>query len=132
MSNKKESRPHYYAVQDSDGIFWMIPLSTKVDKYRSKIIETEKRLGTHSCFMYHIAPIHGKERAILICDMFPVSEKYILRPYTIGGQPYVIKNENIRKAINTKAKRYLSMVKRGQLSSPLDILATKQKLLSNN
>lgn len=32
MDNKKESRPHYYAIRDNDGIFWMIPLSSKVEK----------------------------------------------------------------------------------------------------
>lgn len=131
MQNKGEARPHYYAIQDSDGIYWMIPLSTKVEKYRKKIEDTEKAHGKGSCFMFCIAPIHGQERAILICDMFPVSDKYISRPYTIGGTPYVIRNESICKAINTKAKRYLSMVKRGILKSPLNILETKAKILSS-
>lgn len=129
MWNKSEARPHYYAIKDDDGIFWMIPMSTKVEKYREKIQKTEKEHGKGSCFMFYIAPIHGQERAILICDMFPVSQQYILRPYTIGGLPYVVKNEAIRKAISTKAKRYLSLVKRGQLKSPLNILQTKKKIL---
>lgn len=129
MDNKGESRPHYYAIQDKDGLFWMIPLSNQVEKYRSKINDTEKNHGTGSCFMYCIAPIHGQIRAILICDMFPVSKEYILRPYTIGGQPYVIQNKNIQKMIRTKAMRYLSLVKRGILNSPLNILETKRKLL---
>ena len=129
MNNKGESRPHYYAVQDNDGIFWMVPLSTKVAKYRDRINETEKIHGAGSCFMYCIAPIHGQDRALLICDMFPVSEKYILRAYTIGGKPYVIQNKNIQKTIRTKAMRYLSLVKRGVLSSPLNILETKRKLI---
>lgn len=45
MDNKKESRPHYYAIRDNDGIFWMIPLSSKVEKYRVKIEKTEKVHG---------------------------------------------------------------------------------------
>lgn len=129
MDNKGEARPHYYAVQDSDGIYWMIPLSTKVEKYRTKIAATESIHGNGSCVMYCIAPIHGQDRAILICDMFPVTEQYILRPYTIGGVPYVVRNKNIQKAIRTKAMRYLSLVKRGVLTSPLNILVTKQQLL---
>lgn len=129
MENKGEARPHYYAFQDKDGIFWMIPLSSKVEKYRAKIEATEKIHGAGSCFLFYIAPIHGQNRAVLICDMFPVSEKYILRPYTIGGKPYIIQNKTIRKEINTKAKRYLSLIKRGVLRSPLNILETKQKML---
>lgn len=94
MQNKSESRPHYYAIQDSDGIFWMIPLSSKVEKYRARIADIESVHGCGSCILYCIAPIHGTERAILVGDMFPVTEKYILRPYTISGQPYVIRNKN--------------------------------------
>ena len=131
MDNKSESRPHYYAIQDGDGVFWMIPLSSRVEKYREKIAQTEEKHGSGSCFLYMIAQIHGNDRALLICDMFPVTENYILRPYTIGGEAYIIRNEAIRKAINTKAKRYLSMVKRGKLKSPLNILETKDKLLKN-
>lgn len=131
MQNKGEARPHYYAIKDDDGIFWMIPMSTKVDKYRAKIKDTELKHGKNSCFMYYIAPIYGKERAILICDMFPVTEKYILRPYTIDGTPYIVQNKKICKDINTKAKRYLSMVKRGIIASPLNVMSTKAKLIVN-
>ena len=41
--NKEENRPHYYCFEDSaTGIYWMIPLSTQIDKYR-KIIENSTR-----------------------------------------------------------------------------------------
>lgn len=33
--NKKENRPHYYCFEDENtGIYWMIPLSSKIEKYR--------------------------------------------------------------------------------------------------
>ena len=129
MDNKKESRPHYYAIRDNDGIFWMIPLSSKVEKYRVKIEKTEKVHGAGSCILYCVVPIHGLDRAVLICDMFPVTEEYILRAFTIDGIPYVIQNRNIQKAIHKRAMRYLSLVKRGVLKSSLNILETKEKLL---
>ncbi len=131
MDNKGEARPHYYAIQDNDGIYWMIPLSTKVEKYRAKIAATEKSHGNGSCIMYCIVPIHGQDRAILICDMFPVTEEYILRAYTIGGTPYVIRNKNIQKTIRTKAMRYLSLVKQGILQSPLNIMEVKKQLMDS-
>lgn len=128
MDNKHESRPHYYALKDDDETFWMIPLSSKVEKYRAKIENTEKEHGAGSCILYCIVPIHGTDRAVLICDMFPVSEKYILRAFTIEGMPYIIQNKNIQKAIHKKAMRYLSLVKRGVLKSSLNILETKKSL----
>ena len=36
-SNKHCKRPHYYCLQDQeDGIYWMIPLSSRVEKYRKR------------------------------------------------------------------------------------------------
>ena len=61
--------------------------------------------------------------------MFPISDEYILRAFTIDGVPYVIQNKNIQKAIHKRAMRYLSLVKRGVLKSSLNILETKEKLL---
>ncbi len=37
--NKAGNRQHYYCFEDNDtGIYWMIPLSSRIDKFR-KIIE---------------------------------------------------------------------------------------------
>ena len=37
--NKAGNRPHYYCFEDTaTGIYWMIPLSSRIDKFR-KIIE---------------------------------------------------------------------------------------------
>lgn len=33
--NKAGNRPHYYCIEDTiRGIYWMIPLSSRIDKYR--------------------------------------------------------------------------------------------------
>ena len=102
MQNKGENRPHYFAIKDDDGIYWMIPLSSKVAKYRQKIAAIEQRNGKGRCFMYYLAQISGRESAILICDMFPVTERYILRPYTVGGLPYIVRNQTICKDIHSR------------------------------
>lgn len=37
--NKEGNRPHYYCYEDKGtGLYWMIPLSSKIDKYK-KIVE---------------------------------------------------------------------------------------------
>ncbi len=129
MDNKEESRPHYYAVRDNDGLFWMIPISSKVDKFKAKIAEVEEKSGTGNCFLFAIAPVSGRERAFVISEMFPVTEDYILRPYTVKGTPLVIQNEKIQKMIKTKALRFLKMVNKGYVKSPLNIMSIKKKLL---
>ena len=43
--NKKGNRPHYYCFEDSaSGLYWMIPLSSRIDKYK-KIVENKKKAG---------------------------------------------------------------------------------------
>ena len=75
--NKKENRPHYYCFEDEDtGIYWMIPLSSKIEKYR-KIMEKREIKGK-SCDILHILRLDDKRESVfLIQDMFPITEKYI-------------------------------------------------------
>ena len=41
--NKMGSRPHYYCFEDTSiGIYWMIPLSSRIDKYRRIMEKKEK------------------------------------------------------------------------------------------
>ena len=68
------SRPSYLAIKDKE-ILWFIPLSTKIDKYKSIIKAKEKKYG--SCKTILIKKIAGKEQAILIQNAFPTIEKYI-------------------------------------------------------
>lgn len=129
MDNKNESRPHYYALKDNDGLYWMIPISSKVEKFRAKIADVEARSGEGSCFLFALAPVSGRDRAFIISEMFPVTEEYILRPYTVKGKPLVIQSEEIQRALKKKAMRFLSMVDRGKVKSPLNVMQTKRKLL---
>lgn len=129
MNNKSESRPHYYAVKDSDGIYWMIPISSKVDKFKAKIEEVEGKSGKGNCFLFAIAPVSGRDRAFIISEMFPVTAGYILRPYTVSGKPYIIQSKEIQRTISKKARRFISMVERGLVKSPLGIQEVKRRLL---
>lgn len=131
MKNKQESRPHYYAMAEKSGVLWMVPMSTNVDKYKRLIYESERRHGSGNCVHYLIAPIYGKDRAFIICDMFPVLPEHVLRPYNINNVPYVLENKNIKKNIRVKALAYLNMVERGVLHSPLNIIETKAALLKS-
>lgn len=73
-SNKLGRRLHYYCFEDSNaGIFWMIPLSSRIDKYKS-IMEKKKAEGK-PCDIIHIVKLdNSRESAFLIQDMFPITE----------------------------------------------------------
>ncbi len=47
--NKAGNRPHYYCFEDTrTGIYLMIPLSSRIDKYE-RIVETKEKAGKPYC-----------------------------------------------------------------------------------
>lgn len=127
--NKGQRRPHYYAFHDSDGVIWLIPLSTKVDTARKTIKKFEDAHCGKECLYCHIGVIAGRERSFNISSMFPVTAEYIERAYTIDGVPFVVNTANLNNEVVSKAKTYLNMVKRGKLYNSRNIFEIKQKLL---
>ena len=110
--NKKENRPHYYCIEDKNGIYWMIPMSTRVEKYK-KIIEAKEK-NNKKCDVLHILKLsNGKNNVFLIGDMFPVTENYIEREYTIKNNHLMLYNESEIILIEKKAKKVREMIKHG-------------------
>lgn len=109
------------------GLYWMIPLSSRIDKYQ-RIIENKEKCGK-PCDIIHIVELDGNRKsAFLIQDMFPISEEYIEREYTITNNHLILTSEHSAKDIDRKARKVLGMLKRGVKFTPtqpnaLDILA---------
>lgn len=115
VKNKGESRPYYYVIEDTDGILWMIPLTTQTENLKSKIKNEEEKRGEGNCIFFHIGIVAGKERGFKILDLFPVTEGYIQRPYTIGKMPYIVKTSSLNKELRAKAMKVLALMKQGIL-----------------
>ena len=49
----------------------------------------------------------------MIQDMFPISDEYIEREYTIAGNHLMLTSEHTAKEIEQKAKKVVGMLKRG-------------------
>lgn len=128
MSNKHESRPYYLAIYGKNGIIWLVPLSSQVEKYRAKIQADEKKYG--KTVFYYIARVKGKESAFLIGNTIPVTREYIKRPFTVAGAPFIIEDKQDIKAIQNKLSRYLTMVRYGKMRPNVDILSIERVLLN--
>lgn len=127
--NKEGNRPHYYCLEDSDGLYWMIPLSSRVEKYR-KIMDKKAREGK-PCDIVHIVKLDDdRESAFLIQDMFPITAEYVEREYTIAGNHLMLTSEHSVKEIETKAKKVMALLKRGVKFIPtqVDVNAIIDKL----
>lgn len=127
--NKGENRPYYCSIIDSDGIIWLIPLSTQIDSYKQKIARDEQKFGAGGCLLYHTGTIMGKERVFLIGNMFPVTDTYIKKPYTFSNIHYIIQNQDLIKQVGKRANKFLALVKQGRFKPNLDIIKIKTDLL---
>lgn len=116
--NKSGNRPHYYCLEDANsGIYWMIPLSSQIEKYK-KIVAKKEKEGK-PCDIIHIVKLDdNRESAFLIQDMFPITSEYIEREYTIAGNHLMLTSEHVVRKIEQKAKKVLGMLKRGVRFTP--------------
>lgn len=131
--NKEQNRPHYYCLKDEGtGIYWIIPLSSKIDKFK-RIVEKHKELNK-PCDKIHIMKIAGKENAFLIQDIFPVTEQYISREYTINNIHSKLLDEKPIKEIERKAKKILYLIRKGIKLMPTqpDVLKIEEQLKTLN
>ena len=66
----------------------------------------------------------------MIQDMFPITEKYIEREYTIGSNHLMLTSEHTVNEIERKARKVMSMLKRGVKFTPTqpDVMEILKKL----
>ena len=108
MSNKENGnyRPHFLAIQDSKNkeLYWMIPISSHVDKYRVIIEKKIKRYG--KCNTIIIGTFAGKENA------FPILKKYFDHVHTVEGIPVVI-HSKLNRELTVNLREVLAMYRHG-------------------
>ena len=116
--NKDGNRPHYYCFRDGNtGVYWMIPLSSKINKYKALMEQREK--SGKPCDILHIVKLaNDKESVFLIQDMFPITGKYIDREYTIAGNHLILTKKHVVEEIERKAKKVMGMLKHGVKFTP--------------
>lgn len=80
INNAIHNRPCFYAYKDEKNeIYWMIPVTTQVEKYRKIYAQKIKRFKR--CDNLVFAEFLNKEAVFLIQNIFPVTDEYILNRY---------------------------------------------------
>jgi hypothetical protein len=130
VNGKPHNRPCFYTFKDNTtGLFWLIPLSSQVDKYKeyynSKII----RHGI--CDTIEFGEVLGSEKVFLIQNMCPITEKYILNEYIDRRCSVPVRIDGrIEDKIIKKAKKVLKLQRKGfKLIFP-DVQKIEEQLLS--
>lgn len=114
MSNKEGGnyRPHFLAIQDNtnEELYWMIPISSQVEKYRTIVEKKIKRYG--KCNTIIIGKFAGKDNAFFIQNTFPIIRKYLDHVHTIENIPVTIHNK-LNRDLTVNLREVLAMYNRG-------------------
>lgn len=104
----KGSRPHYLCIK-KDKLCWVIPLSTRVNKYRR---EEAKEIAKYKrSIKFHFANVKGVENVFLIQNAFPVSIYNIDHEYLNGAN--ALQEQKDIKTIEQKLNNFISISKQG-------------------
>lgn len=114
MQNKENGtyHPTFYCLKDEKtSLLWMVPLSTRVDKFRAIHDKQAEKYGR--CLTIVLGEFDGKSAAFLLQNMFPVTEYYLDHIHTRNNNPVPVKH-SIHSEINTNMKRLRQLHKRGR------------------
>ena len=130
VNGQAHDRPCFYAFQDlNTGLYWMIPISSQVVKYRKYYNKKIKKYGC--CDTIAFGKVLGHEKAFLIQNMCPITMDYIKNEYIdkISNTPVLVNGVFERELIE-KAKRVLILHRKGFKMIFPDVLAIEKKLLN--
>ena len=131
LNGQAHDRPCFYAFQDaSTGLYWMIPFSSQVDKYRkyyNNKMELYKR-----CDTIVFGKVLGHEKAFLIQNMCPITTNYIKNEYIDSHTNSPVRiSGNLEKELLSKATRVLMLQRKGHKLIFPDVLQIESKLIHN-
>lgn len=135
MQNKEKvngqlhDRPCFYAFQDSNTqLFWMIPFSSQTSKFKG--IYNKKMKKYHRCDTIVFGEVLGHEKAFLIQNMCPITEKYMKNEYldSVANIPVRV-DGRLEKELKDKAGKVLALQRKGAKLIFPDVLSIEQELL---
>ena len=130
INGNPHGRPCFYALEDSNtGLFWMIPISSQVAKYRNYYNKKIKKYNR--CDTITFGQVLGHEKAFLIQNMCPITPNYIQNEYIdIKSSIPVRINKTLEQEIIEKAKHVLALHRYGTKLIFPDVLNIEKRLLN--
>ncbi len=130
VNYKHTQRPHYLAMKDTKtDLLWLIPCSSKLQKYEKIIAERKARNKPNDTIK--VVKVQNNKVVLLLQDMFPIRDTYILNRYIKGGQPVKIANPKVISDIERSAKKVEILLRKGVQFTPTqpDILKIEKIML---
>jgi hypothetical protein len=131
INGKEHNRPCCYALKFNKGdkdIYWMVPISSKVEKYKGKYQRTIKKYGV--CDDVSFGYVLGKKCAFLPQNLFPVTENYIKNVYIdINTSLPITIPKDLMADLNKKARKKIRYNQQGKLFGMTDTMQIYNELL---
>lgn len=130
MQNKENGtyRPTFYCLRDEKtSLLWMVPLSTRVEKFRNIHNKQVQKYGR--CLTIVLGEFDGREAAFLLQNMFPVREYYLDHIHTRNNNPVPVKH-SIHRKVSTNMKRLRQLHARGKKVVFPDLARLEQTMLA--
>lgn len=129
VNGKPHDRPCFYAFKDEGtGLYWMIPFSSQVEKFRGYYSSKVARYG--KCDTITFGEVLGFEKAFLIQNMCPITEKYIKNEYIDGRTSVPVRIDGrFETTLINKAKKVLALQRKGVKLIFPDVLKIEKELL---
>lgn len=130
VNGQAHDRPCFYAfLDDKTGVYWMIPVSSQVNKYKRHYSSKIQKYG--KCDTIAFGKVLGYEKAFLIQNMCPVTDKYIISEYIDRRAAVPVRIDGrFESELIAKAKRVLALQRRGVNLIFPDVLKIERELLS--
>ena len=128
LAGKPHDRPCFYAfADDSTQICWMVPFSSKIEKYSVVYQKKINRYG--KCDTILFGEVLGYKKAFLIQNLCPVTSKYIMSEYidTVAKVPVRIDGA-LERVLIQKVKIVLAITRKGGKLVFPDILKIEKEL----
>lgn len=107
----KHGRPCFYCFKAED-FCWMIPISSKVEKYEKIFEEKKKRYPNYDGIRFGY--VNGNKRAFLTQNICPVTEKYVDSEYMINHNTVSVTiSSELGKELNGIARKIIRFYKKG-------------------
>lgn len=129
IEGTEHNRACYYSFFDNKTkLYWLIPISSKVNKYKKIYEDKMKKNG--KCDTIVFGEVLGYEKAFLIQNMFPIISYYIEKEYIDKRDNKSVSINNlIQKEIDRKAKKVIELQRNGiNLIFP-DVIKIENELL---
>jgi len=129
INGKPHQRPCCYLFKfDDSNIYWMIPVSSKIEKYEYQYQHSMEKYGM--CDNISFGYVLGKKNAFLPQNMFPITAEYISNIYLDPNTKLPIGvNKKLMAELNAKARKKFRYNQQGKKFGLTDIMKIYHELL---